>query len=403
MKQFYSNHWSLRFKRSLLLLASFLGAISISLGQVYTTSLSGPAEAPPNASPGTGFAKVTITGNFMRVQANFTGLMGPTTASHIHAATAVPGAGTAGVATTLPSFPGFPLGVTSGTMDNSFDMTLASSYNPAYITNNGGTPASAFAALKTAMDNGRAYFNVHSTSFPGGEIRGFLQLCPTINVTIPDAFALPQGTVANTVYPAYAPASSLTLTTNVSGGTGPYSYSWSNGASASSTTVSPTVTTVYTVTVTDSKGCPGTASKTVNVMDISSGNKGNKIEVCHKNGNTLSIASPAVAAHIGHGDLLGSCNGARMISEPGVEIQDAITIRTFSNPSHNYFQLQLNGKAGTKLELRVYDVQGRMIESRSSLLANQTLRIGGLYNPGIYLVEIIQGTQKQTLKLIKSE
>src|SRR5205807_1403985 len=111
----------------------------------YDAFLSGPSESPPNASPGTGFADVDFdtTANTMRVRVNFTGLAGTTTASHIHSATAVPGTGTAGVATTTPTFAGFPLGVTSGAYDNTLDMTMASSYNPAFITANGGTPASA--------------------------------------------------------------------------------------------------------------------------------------------------------------------------------------------------------------------------------------------------------------------
>jgi uncharacterized protein (TIGR03382 family) len=59
-------------------------------------------------------------------------------------------------------------------MDQTLDMTLASSYNPSYITANGGTPASAEAALFAAIAQGRAYLNIHSNTFPGGEIRGFL-------------------------------------------------------------------------------------------------------------------------------------------------------------------------------------------------------------------------------------
>jgi hypothetical protein len=111
----------------------------------------------------------------MRVQVVFSGLTDVDTASHIHAATAVPGVGTAGVATTVPTFTGFPLGVTSGTYDHTFDMTLASSYNPSFVTANGGTPASAEAALFASISAGTAYLNIHSRTFPGGEIRGFLQ------------------------------------------------------------------------------------------------------------------------------------------------------------------------------------------------------------------------------------
>ena len=255
MKQFYQILSAVRFTKVFFSLL-FFGLCYTVNGQVYRAILTGPAEAPPNTSPGTGDATVTITGNFMRVQANFTGLTGNTTAAHIHAPTAVAGTGTAGVATALPSFPGFPLGVTMGTYDFTFDMTLSSSYNPSYVTANGGNPTSAFNALKTAMNTGKSYFNVHSQTFTGGEIRGFLILCPTITVTIPDAFALAQGVLPNTVYPAYAPASSLTLQANVSGGTGPYTFSWSNGATTASNTVSPLVTTTYTVNVKDQIGCP---------------------------------------------------------------------------------------------------------------------------------------------------
>jgi hypothetical protein len=145
---------------------------------VYTATLNGPSESPPNASPGTGTAEVDVdtTANTMRVRVTFAGLLANSTASHIHAATATPGTGTAGVATTTPTFPNFPLGVTSGTYDQTFDMTMASSYNPAFITANGGTVASAEAALFAAMAAGTSYLNIHSTQFPGGEIRGFLSV-----------------------------------------------------------------------------------------------------------------------------------------------------------------------------------------------------------------------------------
>lgn len=146
----------------------------------YSTSLSGPAEAPPNTSPGTGTVLVTFDLDLvtMRVQANFSGLMGSTTAAHIHCCTTSPMTGTVGVASQTPSFAGFPLGVTSGTMDTTFDMTQASSYNASFITNNGGTVSTALNALLAGLDGGKAYFNLHTSAFPGGEIRGFLQPVP---------------------------------------------------------------------------------------------------------------------------------------------------------------------------------------------------------------------------------
>jgi hypothetical protein len=77
------------------------------------------------------------------------------------------------VATTTPTFTDFPLGVTSGEYHHDFDLTLASSYNPAFVTAEGWI-AAAEAALLGALDAGTSYLNVHTTNFPGGEIRGFL-------------------------------------------------------------------------------------------------------------------------------------------------------------------------------------------------------------------------------------
>lgn len=142
----------------------------------YIAILDGPSESPPNASPGTGNAAVDVdlVAHTMHVHVDFTGLVDVTTASHIHAPTTTPNTGTAGVATTTPYFAGFPIGVTAGTYDNTLDMTLTTSYNPSYITANGGTTASAEAALAAAIAAGKAYVNVHTHTFPGGEIRGFL-------------------------------------------------------------------------------------------------------------------------------------------------------------------------------------------------------------------------------------
>jgi hypothetical protein len=144
----------------------------------YTATLTGPAENPSNNSPGTGTAIVGIdtVAHILDVSVSFTGLLGTTTASHIHCCIAPPG--NAMVATAVPTFPGFPLGVTSGTYQMTFNTSLASTWNPAFITAHGGTPLSAEADLANGLANGEAYLNVHTNLFPGGEIRGFLRPVP---------------------------------------------------------------------------------------------------------------------------------------------------------------------------------------------------------------------------------
>jgi hypothetical protein len=164
----------------LLLAAALTFAIAMPASAAishYRAILNGPSESPPNGSPGVGVAEITIddVANTMAISASFSGLLGNTTACHIHAPTAVALTGTAGVATTTPFFAGFPIGVTAGLYNNTLDLTLSTSYNPSYITANGGTTASAELALLGSIAAGRSYFNVHTTVVGGGEIRGFLQ------------------------------------------------------------------------------------------------------------------------------------------------------------------------------------------------------------------------------------
>lgn len=165
---------------------------------VFITSLSGAAEAEPNASPGTGSSQVTLDRDAatLRVQVSFANLLAGTTAAHIHCCTEAPGTGVAGVATQVPTFLDFPLGVTSGSYDRTFDLTDAASYNPAFITDFGGSVEGAFDLLADGIEGGMAYLNLHSSDFPAGEIRGFLVPIPepaTVSLMIGGLAALALG------------------------------------------------------------------------------------------------------------------------------------------------------------------------------------------------------------------
>ena len=144
----------------------------------FDGSLSGANENPANASPGTGFAIVTIDtiAKTMEVNVTFSGLTANDVAAHIHCCVAQ--GGNTGVATTVPAFPGFPLGVTSGSYDQTLNMLDLGSYNPAFVTANGGTAASAEAVLFAGIMADQTYLNIHTSNFPGGEIRAFLIATP---------------------------------------------------------------------------------------------------------------------------------------------------------------------------------------------------------------------------------
>lgn len=160
--------------------AALLACAGSAQAVTYVATLTGPDESPPNASPATGFATVFIneTTDIMSVSVTFSDLIGTTTASHIHCCTAVANTSTAGVATEVPFFDSFPIGVTSGSYLHLFDLLDASSYNPAFIATHGGTVASAEAALIDGLNADMAYLNIHTSFKAGGEIRGFLHSVP---------------------------------------------------------------------------------------------------------------------------------------------------------------------------------------------------------------------------------
>ncbi|MDZ7639510.1 MAG: CHRD domain-containing protein [Bryobacterales bacterium] len=138
-----------------------------------------PEGAGGRTGSGTGYFEFDTDANTLLIDVTFSGLSGITTTAHIHCCTADPGTGTAGVAVTAPVLPGFPLGVSSGTYMNTLDLSLAGTYLGAFL--NGSTPADpsgAEARLLQGILDGKAYFNIHSTTFTGGEIRGFLAPVP---------------------------------------------------------------------------------------------------------------------------------------------------------------------------------------------------------------------------------
>ena len=169
--------------RMVLLLVAFLvSALPLQAAPItFTATLDGLSESPPNASPATGLAVVTFDDILLtlRVQVAFADLTAGNTAAHIHVINGPGDANTADttgpVATMTPTFTGFPTGATSGSYDNTFDLLLASTYRAGFLNDSGGTPELAAVALVTGIVEGRAYLNIHTSNFPGGEIRGFLQ------------------------------------------------------------------------------------------------------------------------------------------------------------------------------------------------------------------------------------
>lgn len=157
----------------------------LAAGLAQQVEMSGAAAIPSNASTGTGLAQLTHDpdAHTLRVEIAFSGLLGNAVGAHIHCCVGADSNGP--VASSTPTFPGFPAGVTSGSYDATVQLTQTNSYSAAFLAGNAGSVAQAEQALVSAMAQGRAYVDVHTTVFPGGELRGQL---PRITPVFGDGF-----------------------------------------------------------------------------------------------------------------------------------------------------------------------------------------------------------------------
>ena len=148
-------------------LASYTGNPRIALAdepQIFTASLAGDNEVPPINTKATATLKLTI-GSTITFTVTYANLSTPLLFSHFHfAPTKVAG----GVMIFLCGGGGQP------TCPQALSGTITGTITAANVT---GVPAQGIAAgdLTSALEavtEGNAYINMHTTMFPGGELRG---------------------------------------------------------------------------------------------------------------------------------------------------------------------------------------------------------------------------------------
>jgi hypothetical protein len=256
------------------------------------------------------------------------------------------------------------------------------------------------------------------------------------------------GGIPTNLYLGYGAQSTTLQTCSLPSSGAPYTYSWSGTATnrlSSTTSAAPVFSPagygsyLFTVTVTNKYGCTSTDYITICVTDIRvPGTNGKKVYVCHqsngkyKSYQTIEVSINAVPTHIGGNgcgnkdddDRLGSCDQTpcgytsltsvgsggmkeTATQEPGTGIQktadmeEAIKVTVMPNPSTTYFTLKFESRSNAKMNLRVMDGSGRVVDARSSIVPNSSLQIGHNYSSGTYYAEVIQGGQRKSVQLIK--
>ncbi|WP_188557579.1 Ig-like domain-containing protein [Hymenobacter glacieicola] len=231
------------------------------------------------------------------------------------------------------------------------------------------------------------------------------QVAPT--VAVQPTSTVQTGGPATTIYLGYG-AQNVQLTASAAAAT---SYTWSpaTGLSAStgaSVVVTPTAAGSYTYTVTarNAAGCTAEATVTITVIDARGVKHSDKVRVCHQ-GQVLEISAPAVAAHLSHGDKLGSCStvAARPAAAATAGNASALTttaLALFPNPAQNRVSLEVALAQDATYSLAIYDLKGTLVKTISSGQAAAGQRLSLEWNAtdyaqGVYLVRLT--TEKEVI------
>ena len=76
-----------------------------------------------------------------------------------------------------------------------------------------------------------------------------------------------------------------------------------------------------------------------------------------------------------------------------------LAAQVFPNPSDQHFTLQITSDKQERIWIRVMDLQGRVVYKAQGLPGNYSM--GQNLVGGTYIVEVIQGSQKRLLKVMK--
>ncbi|MDP1727208.1 MAG: T9SS type A sorting domain-containing protein [Bacteroidota bacterium] len=201
-------------------------------------------------------------------------------------------------------------------------------------------------------------------------------------------------------------------------GCAPFTYSWSGtglSGTGASRVFTPLMHGQYNIvcTVTNSCGCQTTCNIVICVRDIRTPGSVGRVNICH-NGTTSDYPVAAINGHIGHGDVLGICNGLpcglgkkaqtkENINQIDEDNKKETELSVYPNPSNNSFNFNLESISDEPVFIKIYDISGRLVSSISNNKSKQIIVVRDELTNGTYLAEVVQGDFKKTVKLFKIE
>ena len=175
------RHMYTKLVRSVMLGLALTAQPALATMSLFTTSLSGAQEVPPNVSPATGTGTVVLddVAKQITVDESWSGLTASAAASQIQGP-APPGVN----AVVVFPFTGVPAATSGSIPEQTFVIT------PTQIGQ---------------LQAGLFYMNIHTSTFPGGEIRGQLMLATSTPTSTPTQTATSTPTATPTDTPTRQP------------------------------------------------------------------------------------------------------------------------------------------------------------------------------------------------------
>jgi len=90
-------------------------------------------------------------------------------------------------------------------------------------------------------------------------------------------------------------------------------------------------------------------------------------------------------------------------SAPATEVQviaGKLEATAYPNPSQSYFNLQVKSSNTADVEIKVFDISGKLVDQLKGA-SYQTYKFGNKLVAGTYIVEVRQGTERVTTKVVK--
>ncbi len=93
--------------------------------------------------------------------------------------------------------------------------------------------------------------------------------------------------------------------------------------------------------------------------------------------------------------------GARLITQEEQKVEKGLKMQISPNPFEGHFNLFVTASHEQPATIRVLDIHGRIAEQYQKIAVNSNLSLGHHLPGGVYFVEVLQGSRRKIMKVIK--